>query len=310
MKPDLDHDLLDRDIIAFSVGDWLPCAMLGNAGRTKAGAQRYNAVRPIRRIDRSFGSTFFGSSRKFAMLPGWSQIDIAGKPADVFDPSAPPRLGLLFLHNVFLETLANNPVYTAILRERNLACVCPHGQHSWWLDRVCPEFDPKLTAEKHVVEQVLPFFQSRWNIPDRGVGLFGISMGGQGALRIAFRHPKLFVAAAGIAPAIDFQEAYGSGISLDDMFDSKEQARQDTATMHIHPYDYPPHLFFAIDPEDHDWYRGNDRLHEKLGALGVPHTIDFTTTGGGHSWEYFDRMAEPAIRFLVEGLEKESRRLL
>ncbi len=94
------------------------------------------------------------------------------------------------------------------------------------------------------------------------------------------------------------------------MYTSKEQCRQDTALMHIHPSNWPPHLFFAIDPEDVDWFRGNDRLHEKLTALGVPHTIDFTTSAGGHTWEYFNRMAEPTMRFLIEGLEKESRRLL
>src|SRR5438874_8311971 len=59
------------------------------------------------------------------------------------------------------------------------------------------------------------------------------------------------------------------GTSLGEMYDSKEQCRQDTALMHIHPSEHPPHVFFAIDPEDADWYRGNDRLHEKLGALGV-----------------------------------------
>jgi S-formylglutathione hydrolase len=58
------------------------------------------------------------------------------------------------------------------------------------------------------------------------------------------------------------------------------------------------------------WHRGNDRLHEKLSALGVPHTIDFETQAGGHTWPYFERMADPALRFLVESLEKESRRLL
>ncbi|MBX9678747.1 MAG: hypothetical protein K2X38_08270 [Gemmataceae bacterium] len=244
------------------------------------------------------------------MLPGWSQLEIGGKKADVFTPPSRPQLGALFLHNIHLETLATNLTYTAILTQRNMACVCPHGQHSWWLDRVCPEFDPTLTAEKHLLQNVVPFFGSRWNIPSRSVSVFGISMGGQGALRLAFRNPKLLPVVAGIAPAIDFQDAHGMGFALDDMFDSKEQARQDTATMHIHPYDYPPHVFFCIDPSDQDWYRGNDRLHEKLGALGVPHTIDFTTTGGGHTWEYFNRMAEPTLRFLAEGLEKESRRLL
>ena len=71
-----------------------------------------------------------------------------------------------------------------------------------------------------------------------------------------------------------------------------------------------PHVWFACDPADARWFRGNDRLHEKLAALGVPHTADLDTTAGGHDWAYFDRMAEPMIRFVADGLAKESRRLL
>ena len=102
----------------------------------------------------------------------------------------------------------------------------------------------------------------------------------------------------------------GQGSPLDDMYNSKEQCRQDTAPLHVPPHEYPPHIFFCIDPTDQAWYRGNDRLHEKLIALGIPHEIDFTTRAGGHSWDYFNHMAERVVRFLVAGLEQESRRLL
>src|SRR5262249_23174536 len=133
---------------------------------------------------------------------------------------------------------------------------------------------------------------------------------GQGALRLAFRHPDVFPVAAGIASALDYHELYGQGLTLDQMYESKEQCRQDTALMHVPPVHPPPHLFFCIDPDDSDWLRGNDRLHEKLTALGVEHTADLTTQAGGHPWAYFNHMADPALRFLYQGLEKESRRLL
>ncbi len=240
----------------------------------------------------------------------WTRETIASKAADVFTPAAKPRFGVIFLHGIGLETLSDNPVYTALLEKSNLVCVSPHGQRSFWLDRVCPEFDAAITPEQHLLDAVVPYMRERWGFGPRGIGVFGISMGGQGALRLALRHPQVFPVAAGIASALDFHEWYNQGSPLDEMFTSKEQCRQQTALMHIPRNDPPPHLFFAIDPEDVDWFRGNDRLHEKLGALGVPHTIDFTTSAGGHTWDYFNRMAEPTIRFLVDGLEKESRRLL
>lgn len=244
------------------------------------------------------------------MNGAWTQVSIAAKPADVYDPPSDPRFGILFLHGIGLETLPERPAFTRLFAELNLACVCPHGKRSWWGDRVCAEFDPSLTPERHLLENVVPFFDKRWGIKPRGIGLLGISMGGQGVLRLAFKRPDLFPAVAAISPAIDYYELYGQGTPLDDMYDSKEQCRQDTAIMHVPPVNPPPHVFFCIDPQDEDWYRGNERLQSKLSALGVEHTADLTTEAGGHSWQYFDHMAAPAIRFLHQGLEKESLRLL
>src|SRR5262249_25569356 len=146
--------------------------------------------------------------------------------------------------------------------------------------------DPQLTAEKFVVRHLLPFVLERWNLGPRAVGLHGIGMGGQGALRLAFKHASLFPAVAAVAPALEFHELYGYGEPLDDMYDSKEQCRQDTAIMHVPPHDYPPHIYYCADPEDDRWYRGADRLHEKLNALGISHDADLTTIGGGPTTDY------------------------
>ena len=241
----------------------------------------------------------------------WASEIIAGKAADVYQPPlSRPRFGILFLHGHGLETLVDKPAFIKLFADLNLACVCPHGKRSWWVDRVCAEFDPHVTPERHLLEHVLPFFKERWGLAPPAVGVMGISMGGQGALRLAFKHPQLFPVAAAISPALDYYERYGEGPPLDDLYDSKEQCRQDTALMHIPPANYPPHLFFCIDPDDETWYRGNDRLHEKLSALGIEHTMDLSTQAGGHSWEYFNFMAERAIRFAYAGLQQESRRLL
>lgn len=242
----------------------------------------------------------------------WSSVEIAGKSADVFDPpgGARPRFAVLFLHPIGQETLRGQPVYTRLLEEHRLGCVCPPGGYTWWADRVLSGFDPSVTAEKYLLKHVMPFINQRWQLAPPAIGLLGISMGGQGALRLAFKHPQTFPVVAGIASALDHYELYGRGLSLDEMYDSKEQCRQDGALLHVHPSQFPPHIFFTIDPADADWQRGNDRLHEKMAALGVPHTCDLTTRASSHSWDYFNRLAEPALTFLVEGLEKESRRLM
>src|SRR5438270_3080994 len=205
----------------------------------------------------------------------WSRAEIACKPADVFDPPAGrPRAAFLFLHDLDGTSIADNPVFTRLLDDLRLGCVGPSGDHSWWADRFCPEFDPATTAERYVLDSVVPFARERWGLGPRALGLIGVGMGGQGALRMAFKHPDTFPAVGAIAPAIDHYELYGRGTTLDDMYDSKEQCRQDSTPMHVHPVRQPPHVFFGIDPDDRAWFRGCDRLHEKLSALGVAHEID------------------------------------
>jgi S-formylglutathione hydrolase len=240
----------------------------------------------------------------------WTQVEIAGKPADVFDPPAKPRFAVLFLHDLDEKTLAGSRAFTAELQLHGLACVCPHGKQCWWLDRICSAFHPDTPPETYLLKHVLPFAEQRWRLEPRRVALLGIGMGGQGALRLAFRYPKRFPVVAGIAPALDFYEVYDLGPPLVEMYESKEQCRQDTAILHLHPTDYPPHIFFCIDPIDRLWYRGNDRLREKMAALGVPHTFGLTTLAEGHTWDYFDHMAGTVLSFLHDSLEEEARRLL
>jgi S-formylglutathione hydrolase FrmB len=60
---------------------------------------------------------------------------------------------------------------------------------------------------------------------------------------------------------------------------------------------------------DYRWHESAERLRSKLYSLGVPHTCDLVTTGGGHSWEYYERMAPTALAFIVDALERERLRV-
>ena len=231
------------------------------------------------------------------MEPDWTRSELAGKAVDWFDPPAKPRFALLYLHPVGQESLADNEVFTLELRKLNLACCAPHGGENWWTDR-------------EGLLKLHPAMRERWDLPAKAIAVGGISMGGQGALRLAFQYPETFNVVAAISSAIDYHEWYGRGPPLDTLFRSREACRQDTATLHIRPDRYPKHIWFACDPTDEEWFRGNDRLDEKLSAMGIPHAADLTTEAGGHSWEYFEAMAAPMMQFLAKSLEKDARRLL
>jgi S-formylglutathione hydrolase len=234
------------------------------------------------------------------MAGSWNTVAIDGREAEVYEPPARPRFGILYLHGYAPESLILEPSFTESLAKHRLACVGLSGGDSWWTDRSCPSFHPRLSAERYLLDAVLPFVEQRWGLVAPALGLLGTSMGGQGALRLAFRHPQWFPAAAALSPAIEYYELYGQGTPLDDLYESKEQCRQDAAGLHVSPLRSPAHIFFCVDPDDDPWYRGNDRLHEKLSALGIAHECDLTTRG----------TAERAVQFLAGALEHESRRLL
>lgn len=244
------------------------------------------------------------------MPEGWSHIEIAGKPVDVFEPGKPARFAILYLHSLGEENISEKPPYVAAFRAAGLPVVAPRGRRSWWADRVCNEFDPELTAEKHLLQNVVPWMEAKWNLGPRMIAVVGISMGGQGAVRLGFKYPERFPVVAGVASAFDYQDWYGQGLPMDEMYKNKEAVRQDTTVLCVGGPPWPRHVWFACDPDDGYCIRGNDRLHEKLSAYGIPHTIDFDTTAGGHCWEYFGPMAAPMMQFAKEALAVESRRLM
>ncbi|MAV38632.1 MAG: esterase [Planctomycetaceae bacterium] len=242
----------------------------------------------------------------------WTEESVGGHPCDIYQPSHhhPHGFVVLYLHGVHLQQLHDKAPFMAAFDQHGLPVVAPRTQRSWWTDRICLEFDPQLTAERHVLDNVVPFIRDRWQLADSGIGLFGTSMGGQGALRLAYKHPQTFPVTAAISPAIDYQLRFDEGDeTLPSMYRDAEQARQDTALLHIHPLNWPRHQFFCCDPSDYPWFDSAERLRMKLGSLGVPFESDLETTGGGHGFDYYNRMAEKTIGFLVSRLEKERLRV-
>lgn len=236
----------------------------------------------------------------------WKQSTIGGRLAEVFTPADRPRFVLLYLTDIDGRVPHQWSVH---LSSNRLACVALDGGESWWSSRICPSFDPTRSAEEYLLGDVLPWTAAHFGLPANAISLAGFGAGGQGALRLAFKYPDLFRVVASQNGSIDHYELFGRGTRLDEMYPSREHCRQDGVMLHVHPAQWPPHVWFACDPEN-PWLRGNDRLHEKLMALGIPHTFDFATRVEGDSFAFFDAMAPAMMQFVREGLDRESRRLM
>lgn len=239
----------------------------------------------------------------------WSEAELDGHTIDLFEPGRPSPHGyvVLYLHNHACQRLADHPPFTQEFDRQGLRVIAPRTGPSWWTERIWPEFDTRRSAVAYLLESVLPEIERRWSSRPPQVALLGASMGGQGVLRLAYRRPNLFPVVAAIAPAIDYQQRiYEGDTALYEIYDGDaESARQDTALLHVHPLNWPRHQWFCCDPADAAWFDGADRLRMKLAALGVPFEADLTTTGGGHGFEYYNRQAPAAVRFIAERLDRE-----
>lgn len=151
-------------------------------------------------------------------------------------------------------------------------------------------------AEAWVAAAVNAWALARWAVPH--AALVGVGVAGHAALRLAFRQAGRFPVVATENAAVDLHDAHGTGTPLDELYDSREACRQDSALLAIRPFRTPPHVAFACRP-GHAHYRGNDRLHEKLNAVGVAH--QFVTAGD---------FAELLATFVAEALRQQSRRLV
>ena len=265
------------------------------------------------------------ASRSPTPRPHWSTITVAGHLCELFEPpGAIPGRALIYLHGVNERWLQESPRLRDAIEVAGLPVIAPRTGRSWWLDRIMPAFDKTLSPERFVLEQVRAEIERRLGVRPPGIALLGEGMGGQGALRISYRHPTVYPVAAAIAPAIDFHMAMRECDDRDDgeyydtlweTYGDVERARQDTAILHVHPLNWPRHQWFASDPADAHWHDGAARLQSKLRALGIPHTsllespdpIALRQTGSAA--DQADRLAPDCIRFIIEALEQESRRL-
>lgn len=230
----------------------------------------------------------------------WTTIHLDGKPADLFTPanSAAPKPAV-FLHGYDGVTLKDNPGYTAEFDRHGLQAICPHGPRCWWTDVVDPNFDPVLSPVAFLAREIPRFFtESRGQTP-AAIGVFGIEMGGQGALQLAYRHSRQFPVVAAISPKVNFEEWHGHGTSLDAIFPDAEAARQATAILHIHPLNWPKHQLLLCDPADMYCRDGVETLASKLSSSGIPFEDDFRTSHGGYGWPYANAMAGRVVEYLA-----------
>jgi S-formylglutathione hydrolase FrmB len=181
----------------------------------------------------------------------------------------------------------------------NMIIVCPDGGFSsWYWDS---PVDAGFQYETYIAKELVSWVDNKYKtIKNRnGRAITGLSMGGHGALYLAFRHQDVFGAAGSMSGGVDirpFPENWDMAKRLGNYSELPE--RWETHTVINLLYLLKPNsLSLIIDCGTEDFfYRVNENLHQQLLMRNIPH--DYITRPGSHNWVYWSNAVNYQLLFM------------
>lgn len=161
------------------------------------------------------------------------------------------------------------------------------GFDSWYFDSpMTPEYQYETFVSKELVNYI---DQNYKTIRDRSArAITGLSMGGHGALYLAFRHQDVFGSVGSTSGGVDFRpfpENWGLATRLGSYAEHPENWEKNTVINMTHLVK-PGALNIIVDCGTEDFfYEVNCAFHDKLMKEGIPH--DFYVRPGVHWWTYW-----------------------
>jgi S-formylglutathione hydrolase FrmB len=184
--------------------------------------------------------------------------------------------------------------------------VTPRGGSSFYLN----SRDGQYRYGDFLLEEFLPFIESRYRIRAGRTfrGVAGISMGGYGALRLAFDRPDLFGSVATHSAAVVPQPPAIAGATgggrlglFADVFGSPVDRafwnRNDPLALARTARLAGTKIYFDCGSRDeYGFDTGAQALHNLLASRRVTH--EFHIYPGGHNWLYFAEYLPDSLEFL------------
>jgi S-formylglutathione hydrolase FrmB len=177
--------------------------------------------------------------------------------------------------------------------------VCPDGGFSSWYFDSPVEDSSKY--ETYIATELVKWTDDTYKtIRNRsGRAITGLSMGGHGALYLAFRHQDVFGAAGSMSGGVDirpFPKNWDMAKRLGSYAAHPENWEKNTVINMLYLLT-PDTLALLIDCGTEDFFfRVNQNLHEKLLERNIPH--DFVTRPGAHNWPYWQNAVDYQFLFL------------
>jgi len=186
--------------------------------------------------------------------------------------------------------------------------VCPDGQDSWYFDS---PVDPAMQFETYVSSELVAHIDSHYRTHANRYmrAITGLSMGGHGALFLAFRHPDVFWSCGSMSGNMDITQFPGSWHIKDRLgdYESYPQRWRDHAVCNllgqVKACPLQPAQNIIIDDGLNDIFiKNNVALHDKMVEMGIDH--DFTVRPGRHSWDYWVNSLDYHMMFFDKAFKR------
>jgi len=208
----------------------------------------------------------------------------------------------------YSDWVSNPPDKQTIKRLANqydIIIVCPDGNvSSWYFDS---PVDSTYKYETYVSSELVTYIDSHYStIKDRsGRAITGLSMGGHGALYLAFRHQDVYGACGSMSGGVDlrpFPDNWDIAKRLGE-YSKYPERWEANSVINLTYLLTPDRLAITFDCGSSDFfYQVNKNLHEKLLERNIPH--DFTVRPGGHTWEYWGNSINYQVLFFSRFFNK------
>lgn len=165
--------------------------------------------------------------------------------------------------------------------------IMPDGRNSWYWDS---PLDSAMQMESFITLDLVPYIDNRYNtIPSSDKrAVSGLSMGGHGAMWLAFRHPDIWKNVGAMSGGLDIRPFPDNWNMKDRLGDKSENLTEWDSHTVINLVDrIEPDCFnitFDCGTDDF-FFEVNNNTHSALTSAGIKH--DYTVRPGAHTSDYW-----------------------